>query len=256
MIDHRAIIDPSAKIASDVRIGPYAIIGPHVEIGSGTQIGPHAYINSNTKIGRNNKIDAFAALGGDPQYTNYHGEPTYLEIGDDNIIREYCTLSRGTLQGGGVTRMGSRNFLMAYTHIAHDCVVGNDVTLANNTSLAGHVHVGDFVGFSAFCGIHQFVTIGSHSFLGRATKVGQDIPPYMLVTGSPGAPRGLNLIGLKRRGFSEQTIRAFKRAYSIVYRQNLRLQEALLELQKMVPDYPEIQHLIDAIKNSKRGLAR
>jgi UDP-N-acetylglucosamine acyltransferase len=256
VIDNRAIIDPSAQIASDVRIGPYAIIGPNVEIGSGTQIGPHAYIHSNTKIGRNNKIDAFAALGGDPQYANYNGESTYLEIGDDNLIREFCTLNRGTAQGEGVTRVGSRNFFMAYVHIAHDCVVGNDVTLANNASLAGHVSVGDFVGFSAFCGVHQFVNIGSYSFLGRATKVGQDIPPYMLVTGNPGMPRGLNLIGLKRRGFSEQTIRAFKRAYSIVYRQHLRLQESLLELQKMVVNYPEIQHLIDAIQSSKRGLAR
>lgn len=256
MIDSRAIIHPSARIASDVRIGSFAIIGPNVEIDSGTEIAPHVYIHSNTKIGRNNKIDAFAVLGGDPQHTNFNGEQTYLEIGDDNVFREFCTLSRGTAQGEGVTRVGSRNYFMAYAHIAHDCIVGNDNTLANNASVAGHVRVGDFVGFSAFCGVHQFVTIGSHSFLGRATKVGQDIPPYMLVTGSPGAPRGLNLIGLKRRGFSEQTIRAFKQAYSLVYRQHLLLQEALVELKKMVSDYPEIQIFIDAIQNSKRGIAR
>lgn len=256
MIDSRAIIDPSAKIADDVRIGPYTIIGPDVEIGSGTEIGPHVYIHSNTKIGCRNKISAFTALGGDPQYANYQGESTYLEIGDDNLLREFCTLSRGTVQGEGVTRVGSRNYFMAYAHIAHDCIVGNDNTLANNASLAGHVRVGDFVGFSAFSGVHQFVTIGSHSFLGRATKIGQDIPPYMLVAGSPGAPRGLNLIGLKRRGFSEQTIRAFKRAYSLVYRRHLRLQEALVELKQMVPEYPEIQILVEAIQNSKRGIAR
>jgi UDP-N-acetylglucosamine acyltransferase len=256
VIDHRAVIDPSAKIASDVHIGPYAIIGPNVEIGSGTQLGPHVYIHSNTKIGRNNKIDAFAALGGDPQHTNFNGEPTFLEIGDHNVIREFCTFNRGTTQGEGVTRVGNHNFFMAYAHIAHDCIVGNCVTLANNASLAGHVHVEDFVGFSAFCGVHQFVTIGAYSFLGRATKVGQDVPPYMLVTGNPGAPKGLNLIGLKRRGFNEQTIRAFKRAYSLVYRQSLRLQEALAELKKMVPHHPEIQRIIDAIQRSKRGIAR
>ncbi len=256
VIDPRAIVDPSAIIASDVRISPFAIIGPNVEIGSGTYIGPNVYIHSNTKIGCNNKIEAFAALGGDPQHSGYQGEPTFLEIGDDNIIREFCTFHRGTVQGGGVTRIGSRNFFMAYVHVAHDCIVGNEVTLANNASLAGHVQVEDFAWFGAFCAVHQFVSIGAYSFLGRATKVGQDIPPYMLVTGIPGAPRGINLVGLKRHGFSDQSIRAFKRAYSLTYRQDLRLQEALIELERMSLEYPEVKSFVEAIRNSKRGIAR
>ncbi|MFT3742580.1 MAG: acyl-ACP--UDP-N-acetylglucosamine O-acyltransferase [Gammaproteobacteria bacterium] len=256
MIDSRAIIDPSAKIAEGVHIGPFAVIGPNVEIGEGTQIASHAVICQNTKMGRNNKIHAFAALGGDPQHSHYKDEPTYLEIGDNNVIREFCTLNRGTVQGAHVTRIGHRNFLMAYAHVAHDCIVGNDIILANNASLAGHVQVDDFVVFGAFCGVHQFVRIGQHSFLGRATKVGQDIPPYVLVTGNPGAPRGLNSVGLKRRGFSEQTIRMLRRAYMIVYRKGLKLKDAIDELQTMLPECKELQPFIDALMNSKRGVAR
>ncbi len=257
MIDSRAIIDSSASIGENVEISPYVIIGPGVEIGAGTHIGPHAVVHSNTKIGRNNQIHAFAALGGDPQHSAYKKEEsTYLEIGDNNIIREFCTIHRGTTQGQGITRVGSRNFLMAYAHIAHDCTVGSDVILANNASLAGHVCVEDLVVFGAFCGVHQFVKIGTHSFLGRATKVGQDIPPYVLVTGNPGSPRGLNLIGLKRRGFSDKTIRNLRRGYAIVYRQGLKLSEAIAELEKMVADCPELVIFIQALKNSKRGIAR
>lgn len=256
MIDNRAIIDPDASIASDVHIAPYVIIGPDVEIGSGTRIGPHTVINRHTKIGKNNHIDAFVSLGGDPQHANYKGEITQLEIGDGNIIREFCTLNRGTAQGGGITRVGSRNFLMAYVHIAHDCEVGNDIVFANNSSLAGHVSVGDHVVFSAFCGVHQFVNIGAYSFLGRASKVGQDIPPYVLVTGSPGGPRGLNLVGLKRHGFSEQTLRTLRRAYSLVYRQGLRLQDAIDQLVLMVDICPELKPFVDMLQHSKRGMAR
>lgn len=256
MIDRTAIIDPSARIAPDVHIGPYAIIGPEVEIGSGTHIGPHALIKSHTKIGRNNRIDAFVSLGGDPQHAQYKGEPTYLEIGDDNIIREFCTLSRGTVQGGGVTRIGNKNFLMAYVHVAHDCTVGNAVTFANNASLGGHVLVEDHVIFSAFCGVHQFVTIGSYSFLGRSTKVIQDVPPYVLVTGNPGRPRGLNLVGLKRAGFNEQTLRTLRRAYSLVYRQGLRLQDAVDQLATMMDTCPELKPFLDMLHRSKRGIAR
>lgn len=255
-ISSHCIIDPSARIASDVSIAPYVVIGPDVEIGAGTRIGSHTVINKNTKIGRNNHIDAFVSVGGDPQHTQYQGETTYLEIGDDNVIREFCTLNRGTVQGGGVTRIGNRNLMMAYAHVAHDCMVGNEVILANNTSLAGHVRVEDYVYFGAFCGVHQFVTIGAYSFLGRATKVGQDIPPYMLVTGSPGAPRGVNLVGLKRRGFSEQTIRVLRRAYSLVYRQGLRLQDAIEQLTPLMDACPELQPFIDMLKHSKRGIAR
>lgn len=256
MIDSRAIIDPSAKIADGVEIGPFAVIGPGVEIGEGTVIGSHAVISQNTKIGCHNKIYSFASLGGDPQHSHYKDEPTWLEIGDRNVIREFCTINRGTPQDKSITRVGSRNFFMAYVHIAHDCVVGNDVILANNASLAGHVIVEDFVVFGAFCGVHQFVHIGQHSFLGRATKVGQDIPPYVLVTGSPGAPRGLNSVGLKRRGFTEQTIRALRRAYMIVYRRDLKLRDAIVELEAMVPECKELQPFIEALQNSKRGVAR
>jgi len=256
VIDSRAIIDPSAKIAPGVEISPFAIIGPNVEIGEGTFIGPNAYIHSNTKIGRNNKIHAFALLGGDPQHTNYQGEPTFLEIGDDNIIREFCTINRGTPQGHGITRVGSHNFFMTYSHIAHDCIVGNEVVLANNAGLAGHVTLGDYVVFGAFCGAHQYATIGDYSFLGRCSKVGQDIPPYMMVIGEPGTPRGINVIGLKRRGFSDETIRMLRRAYSIIYRKDLPLAEALEQLQLMVKECAEVQPLIDAIQNSKRGIAR
>ena len=256
MIDSRSIIDPTAKIAENVEISPYSIIGPGVEIGAGTFIGPHVVISSNTKIGRDNKIHAFVALGGDPQHTHYKGESTYLEIGDNNIIREFCTLNRGTAQGGGITHLGSRNYLMAYAHVAHDCTVGNDVILANNASLAGHVIVEDFVVFGAFCAAHQFVKIGAHSFLGRTTKVGQDIPPYVLVSGVPGGPIGINAIGLKRRGFSEKSIRCLRRAYVIVYRRGLRLQDALEELSNMVDECPEMQSFIEALKYSKRGVAR
>lgn len=256
MINSNAIIDPSARIASGVYIGPYVVIGPGVEIGSGTHIGSHTVIHSNTKIGCNNHIDAFVSLGGDPQHTQYKNEMTYLEIGDDNIIREFCTLNRGTVQGGSLTRLGNKNFLMAYVHVAHDCIVGNEVVLANNTSLAGHVSVEDYVVFGAFCGVHQFVTIGAYSFLGRATKVGQDIPPYVLVTGSPGGPRGLNLVGLKRRGFSEQTLRTLRRAYSLVYRQGLRLQDAVDQLVPMVDTCPELKPFVDMLQRSKRGMAR
>lgn len=256
MIDNRSIIDPSATIAADVTIGPFSVIGPHVEIGSGTHIGSHVVIKQYTKIGRNNRIHSFAALGDDPQHTSYKGEVTYLEIGDDNVIREFCTIHRGTSQGRGATSVGNKNYFMNYTHIAHDCVVGNEVILANNASLAGHVHVGDYAMFGAFCGAHQHVTIGAYSFLGRTTKVGQDIPPYVLVTGFPGAPQGLNIVGLKRRGFSDRSIRTLRKAYLLVYRENLPLNEAVTALSEMVNECPEVQPFIDAIKNSKRGIAR
>lgn len=256
MIDERAIIDPSARIAANVTIGAWSVIGPGVEIGEGSQLDPHVVIQKNTKIGRNNKIASFAVLGGDPQSLQFKDEPVYLEIGDDNIIREFCTLNRGTAQGNVTTKVGSRNYFMAYAHVAHDCEIGNDNIFANNASVAGHVKVEDFVTFSAFCGAHQFVTIGSYSFLGRATKVGQDIPPYVLVTGVPGAPCGLNLVGLKRRGFSDETVRQLRRAYFIVYRKGLKLKDAVAELEGMIEQCPEVRPFIDALTQSKRGIAR
>lgn len=256
MIDSHAIINPNVKIAQNVTIGPYVVIGPGVEIGSGTIIGPHAVIYSNTKIGCNNKISAFAALGGDPQHGSYKNEATYLEMGDDNIIREFSSVHRGTAQGRGITRLGNRNYLMAYAHVAHDCIIGNEVVLSNNAGLAGHVIIDDYVVLAPFCGVHQFVRIGAYSFLGRATLVGQDIPPYLLVTGVPGGPRSLNLVGLKRRGFSNETIRQLRRAYSIVYRQDLKLSEAIVKLKEMLPECPELTPFIDILSNTKRGISR
>lgn len=256
MTDSRFIVDPTAKIAADVKIGPFSIIGPNVEIGSGTVIASHVVIKENTKIGKNNKIHSGVVLGDDPQHVGYKGEPTYLEIGDGNIFREFCTVHRGSHQGGGVTKIGNKNYIMNYAHIAHDCIVGNEVILANNASLAGHVNVGDYVMLSAFCGAHQHVNIGPYSFLGRATKIGQDIPAYVLVTGLPGSPNGLNLVGLKRHGFDEQTIRKLRKAFQIVYREDKALSDAMVALEGMVEECPQVQLFIDSIKSSKRGLAR
>lgn len=256
VIDSRSLIDPSAKISEGVEIGPFSIIGPNVEIGAGTVIGSHVVIKENTKIGKNNRIHPFAALGDDPQHTGIQNAPTYLEIGDENVIREFSTIHRGSTQGRTMTVVGNRNYFMNYTHIAHDCIVGNEVILANNASLAGHVQVDDYVIFGAFCAAHQYVTIGAYSFLGRTTKVGQDIPPYVLVTGFPGAPHGLNAIGLKRRGFSDRTVRTLRKAYLLVYREDVPLNEAITTLDTMVAECPEMKIFIDAIKNTKRGLAR
>ena len=256
MIDSRAIIHPDTCIAPEVSIGPFAVIGPHVEIGAGSKIGAHTIIHRNTKIGLNNDIDAFVSLGGDPQHLHYKGEETFLEIGNENIIREFCTLNRGTIQGGGMTRLGNKNLLMAYVHIAHDCLLGNETVLANNAGLAGHVSVGDYAVFSAFSGVHQFVKIGAYSFLGRAAKVVQDIPPYVLVTGNPGSPRGINLVGLKRHGFSESTLRILRRAYSLLYRQGVQLQDAIDQLNIMSESCPELMPFVEMLKDSKRGIAR
>lgn len=256
MIDSRAIVDSGTKIAKDVSIGAFSIIGSGVEIESGTSIASHAIIHSNTKIGRNNKISSFTVLGADPQHGGYADEATYLEIGDHNIFREFCTIHRGTTQGRGVTRVGNKNFFMAYVHVAHDCIVGNEVVFANNASLAGHVTIGDYAWMAAFTGVHQFVNIGAYCFLGRATLVGQDIPPYMLVTGAPGGPRGVNLVGLKRHGFSDQTIRMIRRAYHIVYKQDLKLVEAIQKLEEMLPSCEELKPFIDVLKNTKRGVSR
>jgi len=256
VIDPCAIISSKARIAANVTVAPFAVIEAEVEIGEHTSIGAHAIIHSHTKLGSHNKIDAFVSLGGDPQYTTYNGELTYLELGNHNTVREFCTISRGTKQGGGLTKLGNHNYLMAYCHVAHDCLLGNNIILANGTHLAGHVQVGDYVVFSGFCGIHQFVNIGAYCFLGRSTKIGQDIPPYMLVTGVPGAPRGVNLVGLKRHGFSEETLRYFRRAYSLVYRKDLRLQEAIEEVSLLVQKCKELQPFLDMLQHSKRGIAR
>lgn len=255
MIDQRAVIDPNAKIEEGVKIGPWSIIGPNVEIAAGTIIGPHVVINGSTKIGKNNRIYQFASIGEDPQHVNYKGEETHLKIGDNNVIREFCTLNKGTAQGGGTSIIGDNNFLMAYVHIAHDCVVGNNTIFVNNASLAGHVKVEDYATIGGFVGIHQFCNIGAYSFI-TAAMVGKDVPPYVIVTGNTATVCGLNTVGLKRRGFSSQTITMLRRAYNILFRQGLNVKQALIELQKMVVDCPEIQLFIDAVNNSNRGLVR
>ena len=254
MIDRTAIINPTAKIAKNVHIGPYTIIGPHVEIGEGTWIGPHVVINGPTVIGRENQIFQFASIGEVPQDLKFKGEPTRLEIGDRNIIREFCTIHRGTAQDQSITRIGHDNLFMAYVHIAHDCVIGSHVIFANNASLAGHVIVEDYVNFGGFSGVFQFCRVGSHSFIATNSVVIKDIPPYVKVSGYYAKPYGLNTIGLERRGFSKETIQELKRAYKVIYRQGLTVAHAVSALQGM--DCPEVAPLIEFITSSKVGIVR
>lgn len=257
MIDESAIIHPSAEIADDVDVGPWTILGANVVIESGTVINSHVVIGDNTEIGKNNKIYPYASIGSDPQHVGYMGEKTRLEIGDENVIREFTTINRGTAEGYGVTRIGNKNYLMAYAHIAHDCVIGDSVIFANTASIAGHVRVGDHVILGAFSGVHQYCLIGAYSFLGRATKVCQDILPFMLATGNPGAPNGINVVGLKRHGFSDHTIRALKNAFNLIDRRDIKLDEIKVKLEKLATGIPEINILLDAINNySTRGFAR
>ncbi len=256
MIDNRAIIDESAKIAKDVVIGPWSIVGAEVEIGSGTVIGPHVCISAKTKIGKNNKIYQFSSIGEDPQSLDFAGESTSLEIGDDNIIREFCTLNRGTQAGGSVTRIGNKNFIMAYAHIAHDCQVGNSAVFANNASLAGHVKVRDHVVLGAFTGIHQFCTIGSYSFLGRGCKVYRDILPYMMVVGNPAVHHGLNSVGLKRHGFQDAQLSEIRKAFRVLFKQGLPWREACSKVKEMSKKTPELTLMLDLMDASERGIAR
>jgi UDP-N-acetylglucosamine acyltransferase len=258
VIDAHAIIDPGTKIGPGVKIGPYTRIGANVEIGEGTQIASHVVIDKNTRIGKYNKIYDFACIGGDPQDLTPQDRETFLEIGDHNIIREFCTINRGSNKaaGSGITRVGSHNMLMAYIHIGHDCQVGSHIIFANNASIAGHVTVDNHANLGAFAAVHQFVRIGSFSFLGRATKVGQDVLPYMLITGNPGGPTGLNLVGLRRRKLSLELMRALKHAYQLFYRRDLKLIEIHQELVDLAQHYPEINLFLDIMNNTKRGIAR
>ena len=255
MIHPLAIVDPGAKIGKDVQIGAFSIIGAGVEIGNGTWIGPHVVINGPTRIGSENRVYQFSSLGEAPQHLGYKGEPTWLEIGDRNIIREYCTLNRGSAGGGGVTRLGHDNFIMAYCHVAHDCQVGNRTIFANGTSLAGHVQVEDQVIFGGFTMIHQFCRVGAHAMTGISTVTFKDIPPYLLVAGNTAVPHGLNVRGLKRRNFSEQSIEALRQAYKLVYKSGLRLSEATEQLAQAATN-PEVRHFLDFIKQSERGIVR
>jgi UDP-N-acetylglucosamine acyltransferase len=254
MIDTRAVIDPSAKIAENVHIGSYSVIGPDVEIGEGTWIGPHVVIQGPTRIGRDNKIYQFTSLGEIPQDLKFAGERTTLEIGDRNVIREFCTFNRGTAQDKSITKIGSDNLFMAYVHIAHDCQVGNHVVFANNASLAGHVTVEDHVVLGGYSGVFQFCRVGAHSFVATNSVVIKDVPPFVKVSGYYAKPYGLNTVGLQRRGFAETVMTELRNAYKIIYRNGLTVVKALEELQKM--QSTEIQELIQFIEASKSGIVR
>lgn len=256
MIDQTARIHPSAKIANDVFIGPWACIGEQVEIGAGTKIESHAVIMKHTKMGKNNHVHSHAVVGGDPQDLSYRGEETWLEIGDENIIREFVTLNRGSMRGEKITRIGNKNCFLTYSHVGHDACIGNEVLFINNASIGGHVTVDDYAIIGAYSAVHQFCRIGAYSFLAHATQVTYDIPPFVLVKGSPGAPVALNLVGLRRRGISSEAVSAIKKAFRIMYRQNLPLKTVEIELTELAKTIPEIALILDVIRNSKRGVVR
>jgi len=255
MIHATAIIDPSARIAKDVHIGPWSIIGSDVDIGEGSWIGPHVVIQGPTKIGKENKIFQFASIGEMSQDKKFRGEVAFLEIGDRNTIREFCTFNRGTGLNSK-TVIGDDNLFMAYVHIAHDCVVGNQTVFANNVTLAGHVIVEDYVILGGFSGASQFCRIGSHCFVAMGAMVDKDVPPYVKVAGFNAKPFGLNTVGLKRRGFATETLLYIRRAYKAIYRKGLTVKDALLQLQTMLEDCPEIQPMIEFIQKSERGIVR
>jgi len=256
LIDSRAIIDSSARLAEGVSVGPWSIIGPGVEIGEGTQIASHVIIKSNTKIGSNNRIYQFSSIGEDPADKKFEGEETWLEIGSDNIIREGCTLHRGTGFGGGYTRVGDSNLLMPYVHVAHDCIVGSNTIFANNVGISGHVEVGDWAILGGYAGINQFLKIGAHAMIGGMTHVSNDVPAYIIVSGTPPEARSINAIGLERRGFDKDTIQLIRRAFKILYKKGLLLQEAIEQLEPLARENAQIQLFLDSILSSTRGIQR
>lgn len=256
MIHEQAIVEPGAKIGKNVTIGPWTLIGKDVEIGDDCIISSNVVIKGPTKIGRGNRIFQFASLGEDCQDLKYAGEPTELIVGDNNVFRECCTVHRGTIQDESLTKIGSNNLFMAYTHVAHDCVVGNNCILANNASIAGHVHVGDYAILGGMSGIHQFCHIGAHSFVAANSLVVKDVPPYVMASGDGAKPFGLNSEGLKRRGFDKDVISAIKKAYRILYRQGKTVEQACSEITKEYGDLSEVAVFIDFIKNSQRGIIR
>lgn len=256
MIHPSAIIDDLAGIAEGVSVGPFCVIGPDVEIGAGTVIGPHVVIRGPTRIGQENRIFQFASIGEDPQDKKYQGEITRLEIGDRNVIREYSTVHRGTIQDKSVTRLGDDNLLMAYTHVAHDCVIGNGVIMANGASLAGHVTVDDYAILGGFSLVHQFCRIGRYSFSGMGSVISRDIPPYVMVGGSPTRPRGINSVGMERRGFDAESVLQIKRAFKLIYKSRLKLEEAIESLAAMADQSSEVNPLLEFLKQSGRSIIR
>jgi UDP-N-acetylglucosamine acyltransferase len=251
-----AIVDPGAKLGERVTVGPYTIVDGDVEIGDGTTIGSHNVITGHTRIGRDNRIFHFCSIGEANQDKKYRGEPTRLEIGDRNTVREYCTLNRGTAQDRGVTRVGNDNWIMAYCHVAHDCLVGDNTVFANHATLAGHVDIGDWTILGGFVGVHQFVKVGAHVMAGISSVVTQDVPPYITIAGQPCAPRGINAEGLKRRGFTPDAVAALKRAYKTLYKSGLTLAEAKAEIGRQAVETPEVRPLVDFLAGSTRGIVR
>jgi UDP-N-acetylglucosamine acyltransferase len=255
-IDPRAVIEPGAKLAPDVVVGPYAIIGANVEIGPGCRIGPHSVVTGWTRLGANNQIFQFSSIGDAPQDKKYAGEPTRLEIGDRNVFREYVTVNRGTTHDEGVTRIGDDNLFMAYTHVAHDCRIGNHVVMANVATLAGHVEIGDHVIMGGLSAVHQFCKIGAHAFIANNTAVTRDVPPYVMAVGQPAEPHSVNATGLSRRGFTPEQVRNVKSAFRTLYRSELPLETALERLRDAAATQPEVAAMVDFIGRSTRSLVR
>jgi UDP-N-acetylglucosamine acyltransferase len=256
VIHPTAIIHPGARLAADVTVGPYAVIGEHVTIGGGSVVGSHTVIDGWTAIGEENQIYHFAAVGGVPQDLKYHGEETWLRIGNRNIIREFTTLQPGTITGDGETTVGDRNMFMAYCHVAHDCHVGNGVIMANSSTLAGHVTVEDHAILGGLSAVHQFTRIGAHAMLSGGAMVGQDVLPYTIASGNRARSAGLNLVGLKRRGFSPELISVIKKAYRLLVRSGLRLEQAMERVESELPHSPELDHFVSFARHSERGICR
>lgn len=256
MIHATAIIHPTAKLANDVQVGAYSIIDEDVTIDTGTEIKAHVIIGKHTDIGKNNRIFQFSSIGEESQDKKYNQEPTRTLIGDNNTIREYVTIHRGTVDDKGLTKIGNDNLIMAYVHIAHDCVLADNIIIANATTLAGHVHIGDYVILGGFTKLHQFCRIGAHAFTAMDTGFQKDLPPYVMAQGNPARPRTINAEGLKRRGFSQDDISAIKKAFRLLYKNDLLLDEALVEMQKLADNNSKVQPMIDFIKQSSRSIVR
>lgn len=257
MIDPTAKVHPGAGIGSGVSIGAYAVIGDQVRIADNCVIGPHVVVKGPTRIGESTRISQFSSIGDDPQDKKYRGEAeSFLEIGSNNVIREFCSINRGTAQGGGVTRVGNGNWIMAYVHIAHDCQVGNNTIFANNATLAGHVHIDDHAILGGFTGVHQFCRVGCYSISAIASIILKDVPPYLMVSGNSAKPGGLNRVGLKRNGFSDSSVEALRKAYRIVYREGLLLKNALKKLRALADGSEEVALFTRFIEQSGRGIVR
>ena len=256
MIHQTAIVDKSANLADDVSVGPYSIIGANVEIDAGTTIGPHVVINGPTSIGKNNRIFQFASLGEEPQDKKYAGEPTRLEIGDNNVIREYCSIRRGTVPDEGITKVANDNWIMAYVHIAHDCRIGSHTIFANSASLAGHVTVEDYAILGGFTLVHQFCKIGAHCFTAMNSVISKDVPPYLMIAGHMAKPYGLNTEGLKRRGVSSEVLSALKSTYKVLYRSGYSVDQAISELSELSKKYKEVEQFVKFLSGATRGIVR